>query len=62
MLPIMVLISVFLATGSTISELKTEIKELSTEDQNLHGVISQHAFVQDRSQLELKDIEKKWKI
>ena len=44
---------------TSANELKTEIKELSTEDQNLHGVISQHAFIQDRSQLQLKDIEKK---
>ena len=45
--------------NNAASELKTEVKEFENEDQNLHGLISQHAFVQDRSQLELKDIEKK---
>ena len=45
--------------NNAANELKIEINELVKEDQNLHGLISQHAFVQDRSQLELKDIEKK---
>nr|NJM03880.1 DUF342 domain-containing protein [Desulfobacula sp.] len=42
-----------------IHELETEVQALEAEDQNLHGVISKHAYVQDRAQLELKDIEKK---
>ncbi|MBU1341466.1 MAG: DUF342 domain-containing protein [Proteobacteria bacterium] len=45
--------------NSAINELTTEIKELEKEDQSLHATISTHAYVQDRSQLELKDIEKK---
>ncbi len=42
-----------------IDELYEEIAVLEKEDQGLHAVISKHAYVQDRSQLELKDIEKK---
>ena len=42
-----------------VQELEAEVAELETEDQTLHGVISKHAYVQDRAQLELKDIEKK---
>lgn len=42
-----------------VNELKQEVRELEQEDQKLHGVISQHAFTQDRAQLELKDIEEK---
>ncbi len=45
--------------NNAANELIAELKELEKEDQSLHGVISQQAFVQDRSQLELKDIEKK---
>ncbi|MCF6249073.1 MAG: FapA family protein, partial [Desulfobacula sp.] len=40
-------------------ELKKECREFEKEDQKLHAEISKHAYVQDRSQLELKDIEKK---
>lgn len=42
-----------------IQELETEVEKLEKEDQSLHGIISKHAYVQDRAQLELKDIEKK---
>jgi len=45
--------------NNAINELKAEVKELEKEDQALHAVISRHAYVQDRAQLELKDIEKK---
>jgi uncharacterized protein (DUF342 family)/CheY-like chemotaxis protein len=45
--------------NAAIADLKQEIRELQKEDQSLHAVISQHAHVQDRAQLELKDIEKK---
>lgn len=45
--------------NSTLNELTAEISELEKEDQGLHAVISKHAYVQDRAQLELKDIEKK---
>lgn len=44
---------------NTVRELQAEAEALETEDQSLHGVISKHAYVQDRAQLELKDIEKK---
>jgi hypothetical protein len=40
-------------------ELKEEITALEKEDQGLHAIIAKHAYVQDRSQLELKDIESK---
>ncbi len=40
-------------------ELKDEVTELEKEDQKLHAEIAQHAHVQDRSQLQLKDIESK---
>lgn len=43
----------------TVNELETELEDLEKEDQSLHGSISQHAHVQDRAQLELRDIEKK---
>jgi len=42
-----------------VQELEAEVEKLEAEDQNLHGVISKHAYVQDRAQLKLKDIEKK---
>ncbi len=42
-----------------INELGSEVDELVKEDQTLHGAISQHAYVQDRAQLKLQDIEKK---
>jgi uncharacterized protein (DUF342 family)/CheY-like chemotaxis protein len=42
-----------------INELASEVDELVKEDHALHGVISQHAYVQDRAQLELQNIEKK---
>ncbi len=42
-------------------ELKSEIEKFEKEDQNLHAVIATHAHIQDRSQLQLKDIEKKIK-
>ncbi len=45
--------------NNAIQELEDEIADLEKEDQSLHGVISKHAYVQDRAQLELKDIEKK---
>ena len=44
---------------SAANELKIEVKELEKEDQSLHAAISRHAYIQDRAQLELKDIEKK---
>ncbi|MFH2092718.1 MAG: flagellar assembly protein A [Pseudomonadota bacterium] len=45
--------------NTAYNELKTEIAALEKEDHGLHAVIAAHAHVQDRSQLELKDIEKK---
>ncbi len=45
--------------NNVVNELKTKTDELAKEDQTLHGVISQHAFIQDSSQSKLKDIEKK---
>ncbi|NOX33692.1 MAG: DUF342 domain-containing protein [Deltaproteobacteria bacterium] len=45
--------------NNAIDELKKETKELEKENQDLHALISKHAYIQDRSQLELKDIEKK---
>ena len=44
---------------TAIQELQAEVEKLEKEDQSLHGIISKHAYVQDRAQLELKDIEKK---
>lgn len=40
-------------------QLKKEISDLEKEDSNLHGVISKFAHVQDRAQLDLKNIEQK---
>lgn len=40
-------------------ELKEELSILEKEDQDLHAIIATHAHVQDRSQLQLRDIEKK---
>lgn len=45
--------------NKTINEIKEETAKLEKEDQSLHASISQHAYTQDRAQLELKDIEKK---
>jgi len=45
--------------NAAIADLKKEIRELETEDHKLHATISQHAYTQDRAQLELKDIESK---
>jgi len=45
--------------SDAVNELKTETDALEKEDQKLHALISKYAYVQDRSQLELKDIEKK---
>lgn len=45
--------------NTAINELAEEIKGLEKEDMDLHAVISKYAYTQDRSQLELKDIEKK---
>ncbi len=45
--------------NAAIADLKKEIRELETEDHKLHAVISQHAYTQDRAQLELRDIESK---
>ncbi|MCG8639654.1 MAG: FapA family protein [Desulfobacterales bacterium] len=41
------------------NELNKEIQTLEKEDHDLHAKIARHAHVQDRSQLELKDIKKK---
>lgn len=40
-------------------QLKKEISDFEKEDSNLHGVISKFAHVQDRAQLDLKNIEQK---
>uniref|UniRef100_UPI004055AC49 FapA family protein n=1 Tax=Candidatus Electrothrix sp. TaxID=2170559 RepID=UPI004055AC49 len=40
-------------------DLASRIVLLEKEDQDLHAVISQHAYVQDRTELEIKDIETK---
>ncbi|MCD4674776.1 MAG: FapA family protein [Desulfobacula sp.] len=45
--------------NTACNELTTEVKELEKEDQDLHALISKQAYIQDRGQLELKDIEKK---
>lgn len=45
--------------NAAIADLKQEVRALQKEDHSLHASISQHAHVQDRAQLELKDIEKK---
>lgn len=45
--------------NNTIDELKNELTEIEKEDQLLHAAISKHAYVQDRAQLELKDIKSK---
>ena len=37
-------------------DLASRIVLLEKEDQDLHAVISQHAYVQDRAELEIKDI------
>nr|WP_320017544.1 flagellar assembly protein A [uncultured Desulfobacter sp.] len=42
-----------------ISQLANEIRELNKEDSQLHAKISENAYLQDRYQVELKDIEKK---
>ncbi len=39
--------------------LKDKISILNEEDQSLHMIISEHAYTQDRTQLKLKDVEKK---
>ncbi len=44
---------------TAMNELAKEIHTLEKEDQSLHGIISQYAYVQDRAQLELKDITQK---
>ncbi len=43
----------------SIDDLASGIVLLEKEDQDLHAVISQHAYVQDRAELEIKDIETK---
>lgn len=45
--------------NKTINEIQDEVTKLDKEDQSLHSLISKHAHVQDRAQLELKDIEQK---
>ncbi|MCK5541180.1 MAG: DUF342 domain-containing protein [Desulfobacterales bacterium] len=42
-----------------ITILRSEILELDKEDQALHITISEHAYTQDRTQVKLKDVEKK---
>ncbi len=39
-------------------ELKTQIKELNKKDRNLHKKISDNAYIQDRSQVEIKEYKK----
>jgi uncharacterized protein (DUF342 family)/DNA-binding NarL/FixJ family response regulator len=41
------------------AQLKKEISDLEKEDINLHGLIAKYAHVQDRAQLDLKNIEQK---
>jgi len=43
----------------TIKELSGEIQELEKEDSELHAFISEQAYIQDRTQIEIRDIEKK---
>ena len=43
----------------TVTVLRNEISELDKEDQALHVKISEHAYIQDRTQLKLTDVEKK---
>ena len=45
--------------NTAVNELTTEVKELEKEDQDMHALISKQAYIQDRGQLELKNIEKK---
>jgi len=42
-----------------VTVLRGEISELEKEDQSLHMAISEHAYTQDRTQIKLKDVEKK---
>lgn len=42
-----------------ISEITRELTDLNQENNDLHQSISQHAYVQDRTQLEMKEMEKK---
>ena len=41
----------------SIDDLASRIVLLKKEDQDLHAVISRHAYVQDRAELELKEVE-----
>jgi uncharacterized protein (DUF342 family)/CheY-like chemotaxis protein len=43
----------------TVTVLRNEISALDKEDQALHLTISEHAYIQDRTQIKLKDVEKK---
>ncbi|MCK5313060.1 MAG: hypothetical protein KAJ62_13170, partial [Desulfobacteraceae bacterium] len=43
----------------TVTVLRSEISQLDEEDQALHIKISEHAYTQDRTQIKLKDVEKK---
>ncbi|MCA1792941.1 MAG: FapA family protein [Desulfobacteraceae bacterium] len=42
-----------------INDLASRIVLLEKEDHDLHAVISQHAYIQDRAELQIKDIESK---
>ncbi|MCF8045653.1 MAG: FapA family protein, partial [Desulfarculaceae bacterium] len=44
--------------SETIEGLEKEIKSLEAEDQEIYDTISQHAHVQDRSQVEMRELEK----
>ncbi len=51
--------SLLMTDDNEILGLKTEVEKLEKEDQDLHGLISKYAYIQDRAQLDLKDLEKK---
>ena len=44
--------------NQTIEELEKEIKAFETEDQEIYDTVSKHAHVQDRSQVEKRELEK----
>ncbi|MFA5903741.1 MAG: FapA family protein [Desulfobacula sp.] len=47
------------ANIKSIQELEAEMTALEKENQSLHALITKHAYVQDRAQLELKDLKQK---
>lgn len=46
----------------SLQELEAASLALETENQSLHALVSKHAYVQDRAQLELKDLKQKLEV